>query len=143
MMKPKLLIVDDDAAITQQLFWTLCDDLEVMTAKDLSTAVRRTVIDEPHLVILDLHLPPTPDSVETGLRVLDYIKGHLPAAGVFVVSSESSAGGPTRSSLSRSTSSGWSRSSAVLLPPRGSPSPERPRAEDVLPSRRPPSGPLT
>jgi DNA-binding NtrC family response regulator len=91
MMKPKLLIVDDDAAITQQLFWTLCDDLEVMTAKDLSTAVRRTVIDEPHLVILDLHLPPTPDSVETGLRVLDYIKGHLPAAGVFVVSSESSA----------------------------------------------------
>lgn len=87
-MKPKLLIVDDDAAITQQLFWTLCDDFEVMTAKDLASAVRRTSIFEPHFVILDLHLPPTPDSIETGLRILDHIKGHLPSTEVFVVSSE-------------------------------------------------------
>jgi DNA-binding NtrC family response regulator len=90
-MKPKILIVDDDAAITQQLFWTLCDDFEVMTANNLSLAVRRAVIYEPDVVILDLHLPPTLDSVETGLRVLDYVRGHLPAAEVFVVSSASSA----------------------------------------------------
>ena len=89
-MKPKILIVDDDAAITQQLFWTLCDDFEVMTANNLSSAVRRAVIYEPDLVILDLHLPPTLDSVETGLRVLDYVRGHLPAAEVLVVSSEAS-----------------------------------------------------
>jgi DNA-binding NtrC family response regulator len=90
MMKPKILIIDDDAAITQQLFWMLCDEFEVMTANNLSSAVRRAIIYEPDVVILDLHLPPTLDSVETGLRVLDYVKGHLPATEVFVVSSETS-----------------------------------------------------
>ena len=85
-MKPKLLIVDDDAAVTQQLFWTLCDEFEVTTAGDLSSAVRRATIYEPDLVILDLHLPPAADTSEVGLRILDYVKAHLPSANVFVVS---------------------------------------------------------
>ena len=38
-MKPRILIVDDDDAITQQLFWTLCDDYDVMTANDMPTAI--------------------------------------------------------------------------------------------------------
>ncbi len=85
-MKPKILIVDDDAAVTQQLFWTLCDEFEVFTANDLSSAVRRATIYEPDLVILDLHLPPAADTPEVGLRILDYVKAHLPASKVFVVS---------------------------------------------------------
>jgi len=40
-MKPRILIVDDDDAITQQLFWTLCDEYEVMTANDMPTAIRQ------------------------------------------------------------------------------------------------------
>lgn len=89
-MKPKVLIVDDDVAITQQLFWTLCDEFEVMTANNLSTAIRRATIYEPDVTILDLHLPPTLDAPDTGLRILDYIKGHLPASKVFVASSDPS-----------------------------------------------------
>ena len=58
----KILIVDDDPAITQQLFWTLCDEYDVMTANDLASAVRRVTIYEPAVSILDLHLPPVPDS---------------------------------------------------------------------------------
>lgn len=85
-VKPKVLIVDDDAAVTQQLFWTLCDEFEVTTANDLSSAIRRATIYEPDLVILDLHLPPAPDTPEVGLRILDYIKGRLPVAKVFVAS---------------------------------------------------------
>lgn len=85
-VKPKVLIVDDDAAVTQQLFWTLCDEFEVTTANDLSSAIRRATIYEPDLVILDLHLPPAADTPEVGLRILDYVKSHLPAAKVFVVS---------------------------------------------------------
>lgn len=85
-MKPKVLIVDDDAAVTQQLFWTLCDEFEVTTANDLSSAIRRATIYEPDLVILDLHLPPAPDTPEVGLRILDFVKAHLPAAKVFVAS---------------------------------------------------------
>lgn len=89
-MKPKVLIIDDDVAITQQLFWTLCDEFEVMTANNLSTAIRRATIYEPDVAILDLHLPPTLDAPDTGLRILDYVKSHLPASKVFVASSDPS-----------------------------------------------------
>lgn len=85
-MKPRILIVDDDDAITQQLYWTLCDDYEVMTANDLPTAIRRARIYEPSVSILDLHLPPAVESPEVGLRILKYIKSHLPEAKVLVIS---------------------------------------------------------
>ena len=90
-MKPKVLIVDDDVAITQQLFWMLCDDYEVMTANDLTSAVRRATIYEPVLSILDLHLPPTLNSADAGLRIIEYIKGHFPKSKVFVISSAATA----------------------------------------------------
>ncbi|HVG18232.1 MAG TPA: response regulator [Blastocatellia bacterium] len=86
-MKPRVLIVDDDAAITQQLFWTLCDEYDVMTANDLASAVRRVTIYEPAVSILDLHLPPVPDSPEVGLRILGYLKDRLPHSKVLVISS--------------------------------------------------------
>ncbi|MBA3241208.1 MAG: response regulator transcription factor [Acidobacteria bacterium] len=89
-MKPKVLIIDDDVAITQQLFWTLCDEFEVLTANSLSSAIRRATIYEPDISILDLHLPPTLDAPDTGLRVLEYIKQQLPSSKVFVVSSGAS-----------------------------------------------------
>lgn len=87
-MKPKVLIVDDDGAIRQQLFWMLCDEYEVMTAGDLASAIRRATIYEPDIAILDLHLPPTLHSPETGMWILEYVKGHFPSSKVFVVSSE-------------------------------------------------------
>jgi DNA-binding response OmpR family regulator len=86
--KPRVLIVDDDRAITQQLFWSLSEDYEVITAHDLSAAVRRATVYEPALSILDLHLPPTADSAETGLRLLDFIKQHHPQTKVLVVTAE-------------------------------------------------------
>lgn len=91
MTKPKVLIIDDDVAITQQLFWTLCDEFEVMTANNLSSAIRRATIYEPEVAILDLHLPPTLDAPDTGLRILDFMKSHLPNSRVFVASSGGSA----------------------------------------------------
>src|SRR5437660_11307856 len=89
-MKPKVLIVDDDVAITQQLFWTLCDEFDVMTANNLSSAIRRATIYEPDVAILDLHLPPTLDAPDTGLRVLDYVMHHLPSSAVFIATSDPS-----------------------------------------------------
>ena len=86
-MKPRILIVDDDSAITQQLFWTLCEEYEVMTAHDLSSAVRRATIYEPAVSILDLHLPPVTGSPEVGLRILGYLKDRLPHSKVLVMSS--------------------------------------------------------
>ena len=88
-MKPRILIVDDDEAITQPLFWTLSDNYEVVTANDMQTAVRRATIYEPVLSIVDLHLPPEVDSPEVGLRILEYIKSHFPDSKVLVMSSAS------------------------------------------------------
>jgi DNA-binding response OmpR family regulator len=89
-MKPRILIVDDDDAITQQLFWTLSDDYEVMTANDMPTAIRRATIYEPAVSILDLYLPPSLESPEVGLSILKYIKAHVPTGKVLVVSSAAS-----------------------------------------------------
>lgn len=84
-MKPRILIVDDDEAITQQLFWTLSDDYDVVTANDMQSAVRRATVYEPAISILDLHLPPETESPEVGLRVLEYLKMHLPESKVLVM----------------------------------------------------------
>jgi len=88
-MKPRILIVDDDEAITQQLFWTLSEDYDVVTANDMQTAVRRAIIYEPAVSILDLYLPPEVDSPKVGLRILEYIKSHFPDSKVLVMSSAS------------------------------------------------------
>lgn len=85
-MKPRILIVDDDEAITRQLFWTLNEDYEVVMANDMRTALRRVAIYEPVISLLDLHLLPEVDSPEVGLRILDYIKTHLPESKVLIMS---------------------------------------------------------
>lgn len=90
-MKTKVLIIDDDAAIRQQLYWSLCDDYDVMTAEDMPSAIRRASLDEPTVSLLDLNLPPASGAKHTGLRILEYIKAHCPRSKVFVVSSEDSA----------------------------------------------------
>ena len=86
-MKPRILIVDDDDAITQQLFWTLCDDYDVVTANDLQTAVRRASVYEPAVSILDLHLSPIEDSPEVGLRIIEYLKAHVPDSKILIMTS--------------------------------------------------------
>ncbi len=88
-MKPRILIVDDDAAITQQLFWTLSDDYDVVTANDMASAVRRATVYEPAVSIVDLHLPPEKDSPDVGLRLLEYLKAHIPSSKILVMSSAS------------------------------------------------------
>lgn len=90
-MKPRILVVDDDEAITQQLFWSLCDDYDVVTANDLQTAIRRATIYNPVVSILDLHLPPLLGSPEIGLRLVEYIKAHVPDAKIIVITSEDAA----------------------------------------------------
>ena len=73
-MKPRILIVDDDSQITQQLYWTLCDEYDVVTANDMQTAIRRATFYKPDISILDLQMPPEKDSPAMGLRLVEYIK---------------------------------------------------------------------
>ena len=84
-MKPRVLIIDDDEAIIKQLFWTLSVDYDVMTANDFQTAVRRATIYTPDVSILHLRLAPTDGSTKVGLRILEYIKAHVPQSKVVVM----------------------------------------------------------
>jgi DNA-binding NtrC family response regulator len=84
-MKPRILIVDDDEAITRQLLWILTDDYDVVTANNMQTAIRHATIYEPAVSIVDLHLPPAVNSPEIGLRVMEFIKAHLPKSKVLVM----------------------------------------------------------
>lgn len=84
-MKPRILIVDEDDTITQQLYWTLSDDYDVVTANDMQSAVRRATVYQPNVSILDLHLPPDTASPEIGLRVVEYIRAHVPESKILVM----------------------------------------------------------
>lgn len=84
-MKPKVLVVDDDEALTKQLFWTLCDEYDVITANDLNTAVMRAATYVPDVSLLDLRMPPNEKSLDTGLRLLEFIKVHVPESKVLVI----------------------------------------------------------
>ena|SRR5215213_4730589 len=86
-MKPRILIVDDDSQITQQLYWTLCDEYDVVTANDMQSAIRRATFYKPDISILDLQMPPEKDSPAMGLRLIEYIKGHLSNSKVLIMSS--------------------------------------------------------
>ena len=66
-MKRRILIVDDDSTITQQLYWTLCEQYDVVTANDLPTAIRRATFYKPDVSILDLQMPPERD-ISAGMR---------------------------------------------------------------------------
>jgi DNA-binding NtrC family response regulator len=88
-MKPRILIVDDDAVITQQLYWTLCEEYDVVTANDMQTAIRRATFYKPDVSILDLQMPPERDTPASGMRLLEFIKGHLTQSKVLIMSSNS------------------------------------------------------
>ncbi|MEN9839417.1 MAG: hypothetical protein RL177_896 [Bacteroidota bacterium] len=66
-MKPRLLIVDDDLNVVRQLKWTFHDQYDVVHA--LTRADIEDVLSEslPVAALIDMHLPPTLNTTETGL----------------------------------------------------------------------------
>jgi two-component system NtrC family response regulator len=70
-MNPKLLIVDDDEEIRTQMKWALAKDYEILLANDRPSAMETFRSARPAVVLLDLGLPPHPNSTEEGLAILD------------------------------------------------------------------------
>jgi CheY-like chemotaxis protein len=87
-LKPRILVFDTDQAITQQLFWTLCEDYDVVTSNDLPTALRRVASYQPVVALVELSADARNDSADTGLRIVDYLKCHLPRSRVLGMTSE-------------------------------------------------------
>ena len=71
--KPRpLLIVEDDPALQKQLRWSL-DKFETLVADDLESAIAQVRRHNPPVVTMDLGLPPDPDSVSEGFKLLEQI----------------------------------------------------------------------
>ena len=70
MIKPTLLVIEDDEDIRTQMKWALADDYEVVMAGDRIAAVSAFTAAHPTATLLDLGLPPRPNDPEEGLAVL-------------------------------------------------------------------------
>ena len=84
-IKPKLLIVEDDAGLQAQLKWAY-PDFSVIIAGDRASALAALRAEEPAVVTLDLGLPPDPDGTTEGFAVLDEIMALKPDTKVIVAS---------------------------------------------------------
>ena len=70
--QPALLIVEDDLALQKQIKWSL-DRFESVTAADRESALVQFRRHGPSVVTMDLGLPPDPDSVSEGFRLLEQL----------------------------------------------------------------------
>ncbi len=64
-----LLIVEDDLGLQKQIKWSL-DRFESVTAADRESALVQLRRHNPSVVTMDLGLPPDPDSVSEGFKLL-------------------------------------------------------------------------
>ena len=82
-----VLIVEDDLALQKQIKWTL-DRFESVTASDRESALLQLRRHQPAVVTMDLGLPPDPDSVSEGFRLLEQMLDIQPATKVIVLTGQ-------------------------------------------------------
>jgi two-component system, NtrC family, response regulator len=82
-----LLIVEDDLALQKQIKWTL-DRFESVTASDRESALLMVRRHQPQVVTMDLGLPPDPDSVSEGFKLLEQILDLEPGTKVIVLTGQ-------------------------------------------------------
>ena len=84
---PPLLIVEDDLALQKQIKWSL-DRFESVTASDRESALLQFRRHQPSVVTMDLGLPPDPDSVSEGFKLLQQMLDIDPTAKVIVLTGQ-------------------------------------------------------
>lgn len=82
-----LLIVEDDPALQKQIKWSL-DKFESATASDRESALVQLRRHAPSVVTMDLGLPPDPDSVSEGFKLLEQILAIDPDTKVIVLTGQ-------------------------------------------------------
>src|SRR5690242_9694727 len=88
MMKPKLLVVDDDEDIRTQMKWALAEGYDVALAQDRLTALDAFKQHRPLVALLDLGLPPRPNDPEEGLATLSELLALDSLAKIIVVTGQ-------------------------------------------------------
>jgi two-component system NtrC family response regulator len=82
-----LLIVEDDLALQKQIKWSL-DRFDSVTAHDRESALVQLRKHAPAVVTMDLGLPPDPDSVSEGFKLLEQIMAAAPQTRVIVLTGQ-------------------------------------------------------
>jgi two-component system NtrC family response regulator len=82
-----LLIVEDDLALQKQIKWSL-DRFESVTASDRESALLQFRRHHPPVVTMDLGLPPDPDSVSEGFKLLGQMLDIDPNVKVIVLTGQ-------------------------------------------------------
>lgn len=72
VLLPRVLIVDDDPALRQQLKFALEEQHEVAEATQAREAIEQLTVFDPDVTILDLGLPPREQLPDEGYRVLEH-----------------------------------------------------------------------
>ncbi|MFI5370000.1 MAG: PEP-CTERM-box response regulator transcription factor [Candidatus Eisenbacteria bacterium] len=88
--RDKILIVDDEESIRNQLQWGLSDEYEVLTAATAEEARRRLRDERPRLVTLDVTLSARGTGAEDGMRLLEEIVDDHPLTKVIMVTGNAS-----------------------------------------------------
>src|SRR5262245_19726742 len=91
--RPRLLIVDDDALITDTLSFALGAEFEVLVCESRPHAVEllRQLPEAPALALVDLGLPPTPHTPDQGFQLIGDLLAHSPGMRIFVLSGQNDA----------------------------------------------------
>jgi len=84
---PHLLIVEDDRALQKQIRWAF-DQYEALTADDRESALLLVRRYQPPVVTMDLGLPPDPDSVSEGFKLLEEILTLAPDTKIIVLTGQ-------------------------------------------------------
>jgi two-component system NtrC family response regulator len=82
-----LLIVEDDLALQKQIKWSL-DTFESVTAADRESALVQQRRHQPAVVTMDLGLPPDPDNVSEGFKLLEQLLDVDPNVKVIVLTGQ-------------------------------------------------------
>ncbi len=82
-----LLIVEDDLALQKQIKWSL-DRFESVTASDRESALVQARRHQSPVVTMDLGLPPDPDSVSEGFKLLEQLLDLDPHVKVIVLTGQ-------------------------------------------------------
>lgn len=90
VVKPSLLIVDDDPLIADTLGFYLENDFQVVTASDRAEALRwvRSQARSPDLALIDLGLPPVPHRPEEGFALVSELVASGPQIRIVVLSGQ-------------------------------------------------------
>jgi two-component system NtrC family response regulator len=88
-MKHRLLIVDDDEEIRSQMRWGLTEDYEISLAEDRASALNEFRANRPHVVLLDLGLPPHAGDPQEGMATLAEILQNDSGAKVIIATGQS------------------------------------------------------